>query len=289
MTAIQIENLKKYFGKVKAVDGISLDIEDGEVFGYLGPNGAGKTTTIACIMDFLRPDEGKILINGLDARAESTALKAIMGYIPADVRLYENWNGWDHLNMIENLRGKSTILPQLVRDFQFDPNVKVKNLSTGNKQKLSIIMALMPQPHILILDEPTRGLDPLLQNAFFRWLQAFKEAGATVFMSSHNLNEVEHVCSRVAIIKAGKLVTIENIKDMKGKRVLLVTAEFDEVVKPSVFKLENVEIVEQFENRFVFKNSGDINPLLKVLAKYKVRDLEIDHATLEDIFLEFYN
>lgn len=288
MTVIEIKNLKKYFGKVKAIDDITLDVEDGEVFGYLGPNGAGKTTTISCIMDFLRPNGGEILINGLDAHDKSTALKEIMGYVPADVKLYEHWNGWDHLNMIENLRGKSTILPQLVRDFQFDPNVKVKNLSTGNKQKLSIIMALMSQPRVLILDEPTRGLDPLLQNMFYRWLQAFKEAGATTFLSSHNLSEVENVCTRVAIIKAGKLVVIENIKDMKSKRVLLVTVEFDEEVKPEQFKLENVEIVEQIENRFVFKNSGDVNPLLKLLAKNKVKDLEIDHATLEDIFMEFY-
>lgn len=211
MAAIKIEDLKKYFGETKAVDGVSLEVNQGEIMGVLGPNGAGKTTTIRCLMDFLRPDAGSIEILGRDAQKNSTQLKKEIGFLSGEVRFYEGWTGAEHIELIERLRGVSLLDSHLGKRFNFDASKKVRNLSTGNKQKLGLILALMHQPQVLIMDEPTVGLDPLLQNSIYEILESEAARGTTIFMSSHNLREVERVCHRVAIIKQGQLVTVEPI------------------------------------------------------------------------------
>ncbi len=219
MSVIQIDNLKKYFGQTKAVDGISFEVKKGEIFGFLGPNGAGKTTTIRCMMDFLRPDEGTIEILGLDAQTDSPKLKGDIGFLSEEVNLYHNWTGQEHINLVKKIRGGGIDESDLIAKLDFNPQKKVKKLSLGNKQKLGLILALMHQPKILILDEPTTGLDPLLQQTIYEILQSEAQKGNTIFMSSHNLFEVERLCDRVCIIKNGKIVAIESIPEERRKKL----------------------------------------------------------------------
>lgn len=290
MSAVKITNFKKYFGNTKAVDNISFEVQENEIFGYLGPNGAGKTTTISCMMAFTHPTAGNISIFGQDAQASRTCLKSMIGYLSADVNLYKNLTGQDHLDLIQKIRGKSEILPKLIRDFELDPKAKAGRLSTGNRQKLAIIMALMNEPKLLILDEPTRGLDPILQKMMYEYILDFKAKGATIFMSSHILPEVEKLCDHVGIIKKGKLINIETIASLRQKRLNTVRAFFEKRVPLKTFDiLEGVEQVEKLNhNGISFKVKGDINQVLKTLSKYQINYLEITHADLEEIFMEYY-
>ncbi|MEI6144490.1 MAG: ABC transporter ATP-binding protein [Candidatus Berkelbacteria bacterium] len=284
---LQVRNLKKHFAAVKAVDGISFEIKKGEIFGFLGPNGAGKTTTIRAMMDFIRPTTGEIKIAGLDATADSVELKKKIGYLSDSSRFYNHWNIKQHLDFQQGLRGKSKNLAELIKLFGLTSQQNFANLSSGNKRKLSIILALMNSPEILILDEPTTSLDPILQNAFLNYIDNFAKNGGTVFMSSHNLSEVEKVCDRVGIIKDGKMVAVERISDMKLMKMYDVSFH-TEGVDPQIFAGRNVEVTSHIEGLTMLKVKGDINPVVEKLAKIKVKDLEITHVSLEDIFMEFY-
>jgi ABC-2 type transport system ATP-binding protein len=244
---IEIKDLKKYFGKVHAVDGVSFEVKEGETFGFLGPNGAGKTTTIRTMMDFIRPTEGTISIFGKGHMAETIAQK-----------------------------------------LDLDLSKKFRNLSSGNKQKLGIVLALMHSPKLLIMDEPTVGLDPLLQNEIYNMLAELKQKGTSIFISSHNLPEVERICDRVGIIKNGKMVAVETLKELSGKRLHRVEVRFESKVKSSEFDFDGVENIEEMPDGLIFSVGGNLNPVLQKLAKYKVTDLSISHADLEEIFLKYY-
>ncbi|MDH4358794.1 MAG: ABC transporter ATP-binding protein [Candidatus Berkelbacteria bacterium] len=288
MNAIEVKNLKKHFGKVKAVDGISFEVEKGEIFGFLGPNGAGKTTTIRLMMDFLRPTEGEIKLLGKNAEEDSVKLKKHIGYLSPESRLYKGWTGKDHVDFIKAIKGNSHRADELAKDLELDLSRKVWQLSTGNKQKLSLVLSMMSDPDILIMDEPTAGLDPILQERIYQTLDKIRSKGKTVFMSSHNLSEVEKVCSKVAIIKEGKLVATERIADLKRKRMYNLIATFDKEFNTSVFKADGVEIKNEYKNRVELVVKEDINPVIKILNQHKLEDLEIRRASLEDIFFEFY-
>lgn len=283
-----MKDLKKYYGKTHAVDGISFEIKKGEIFGYLGPNGAGKTTTIRCLMDFLRPDGGRIEILGLDAQKDSAKLKQEIGFLSEEDNLYQDWTGQEHINLLEKIRGFSRLDDNLIERFDFDPSKKVKTLSSGNKQKLGLILALMHQPKLLILDEPTLSLDPLLRNTVHEILKAEAKKGKTIFMSSHNLAEVEKICDRVAIIKEGKIVDIESIADIKKKRLYTIEVFFRGKVPKTELAKAGVEITKEFSNGLILSVKGDIKPVLTKLARHKLKDLEITHASLEEVFMEFY-
>ena len=283
-----IKNLKKYFGKTKAVDGISIEIEEGEIYGFLGPNGAGKTTAIRCLMDFLRPDSGSITVFGLDARADSVSIKEKVGFLPSDMYLHRDWTGLEHIEFVRAVRGEKYEYKDLARKLDYDVRIKTKNLSTGNRQKLGLILALMVNPSFLILDEPTRGLDPLLQNVFYKILEDFRAQGGTVFMSSHILPEIERVCDKVAIIREGKIVGVEVVDEFKKSTLHLVTVRFTSSSDKANFKVPGSEIVDQLDDGVLLKIRGDLNPLLKELAKYSIKDLSLDHSSLEDLFLSFY-
>ena len=285
---IEVKNLKKYFGKVKAVDDISLSVEKGEIFGFLGPNGAGKTTTIRCMMDFIRPTEGSVSILGLDAQKSSVDLKKKIGYLSGNLRLYEKWTGRDHIDFVRKLNGKKDIADKIAEKFGFDPEKKVKSLSSGNKQKLRILMAFPTDPEILIMDEPTNALDPLLQNTMYELIEESAKNGTTVFMSSHNLSEVDRVCHKVGIIKDGKMVATESIRNLKEKRLYTVTAYFSDGFDKDEFKMEGVGITKEIPGGLLLSAKGDINNLVAKLSAHKIKDLQIEHASLEDIFLEFY-
>lgn len=293
MNTIEIKNLKKYYkiaGKepVKAIDNISFGVKKGEAFGFLGPNGAGKTTTIRCMMDFIRPTEGSVAILGKDSKNDSVFIKSKVGYLPGNVKLYDKWTGSEHISFVESIRGKSQIAENLIQTFDFNPNTRFKQLSSGNKQKLGLIIALMSEPEVLIMDEPTVGLDPLLQNKIYEILENLKKKGTTIFISSHNLPEVERVCDRVGIIKEGKMVGIEEVKNLGQKKLHRIEVRFAEkVVRSDLTKLKP-ENIEEISDGFVITIGGDINPLMKILSAYKITDIEISHATLEDVFLKFY-
>jgi ABC-2 type transport system ATP-binding protein len=288
MNAIEITNLKKYFGAVKAVNNISLSINEGEIFGFLGPNGAGKTTTIRLILDFIHANSGKIKIFGRDSHYEYDEIKKDLGYIPSEDTLYENWNGLDHFQLFEGIYGKSKNLKKLLDIFDYNPRKRVNELSSGNKKKLAIILALMHEPKILISDEPTNGLDPLLQNRFYETLVAMNKEGMTIFMSSHNLSEVEKICGKFSIIKDGEIITTEKISTLHDKKIFNIDVIFSEKINPLIFKEEGLEIISNNENKFTFQVKKDISGAVKTLSKYHMENIEINHASLEDIFLEFY-
>lgn len=295
MAVIEVKNLKKHFvdlsvkGRkvVKAVDDISFDVKKGEIFGFLGPNGAGKTTTIRCLMDFVRPTEGEIKLFGEDSK-HNAPVKSKIGYLSGNVQLYGKWTGRDHIKFVEGIRGKSGTANDLAKRLNFNLDKKFKHLSSGNQQKLGLILALMGDPELLVMDEPTVGLDPLLQNTIYEILEELKDKGTTIFMSSHNLPEVERMCDRVGIIKEGKLVGVETIAALGEKRLRRVEVRFDDKFNKSDFKFNGVEKVEEVSDGLILTVRGDINPVIKKIATHKLHDLEITHASLEDVFMEFY-
>lgn len=288
MNAIEIKNLKKHFGKTKAVDGISFNVSEGEIFGFLGPNGAGKTTTIRCLMDFIRPTEGEIKVLGMDAHAETVKIKDNIGYLPGNVQLYDKWTGKEHIEFVEGIRGKSENVNELIEMLEFNPKKRFKSLSSGNKQKLGLILALMHQPKILVMDEPTIGLDPLLQNKIYDLLEKYRDMGTTIFFSSHNLPEVERICDKVGIIKEGKLVEVASLKELEGKKLHKVEVRFNDKFDKKDFKFDGVESIEKISDGLIFTVGGNLNPLIEKLAKHDLADMEISHATLEEVFLKFY-
>jgi len=288
MPSIRVKDLKKHFGKTRAVDGISFEVEKGEIFGFLGPNGAGKTTTIRAMMDFIRPTFGSIEILGKDAQDDSVYLKGKIGYLSNNANLYDSWSAQKHINYQQNFRGRTKKASELLKLFNLNPKLKFKNLSSGNRQKLSIVLALMNEPEILFLDEPTVALDPLLQNVFHGYLKDFAEAGGTVFMSSHNLSEVERVCDRVGIIRDGKMVAVEKISDMKLQKMYDIHVHGDRDIELDELKGKNTEVISHSDGAYTLKVKGDINPILKKIASLDIKDIEITHVSLEDIFMEFY-
>lgn len=287
MAVIEIKNLKKHFGSVKAIDGINFSVKKGEIFGFLGPNGAGKSTTIKCLMDFIRPTSGEIKILDRDAKEDSVYLKSKIGFLSDTSRFYGHWSAENHIKFQEALRGKSKNLNGLIKKFGLNSSPRFSTLSSGNKRKLSIILALMNEPEILILDEPTTALDPILQNAFLSYLEDYAKNGGTVFMSSHNLAEVEKVCDRVGIIKDGRMVAVEKISEMKLMKMYEVTFHAENV-DSKTFLDKITEVKSNIDGLVTLKVKGDINPTIERLAKIKVKDLEIAHVSLEDIFMEFY-
>lgn len=285
---IKIDHLTKRFGKLIAVNDIDLSVEKGDIFGFLGPNGSGKSTAIRCMMGFNKPSAGEIHI--LDKKVGLTTPSVLkdIGYLPGNIQLYDRWTGKEHFKFFEGARGKSKNLPELVKRLDFDSSIKFRYLSSGNKQKLGLILALMHEPKVLIMDEPTLGLDPLLQNEIHVMLKELSQKGVTVFISSHNLAEVEKICNQVGIIKEGKLVVVERVDSMKTRKIHHVVAHFVHKVPPRAFAMPGVEIVSISNNTMQMKVSGDLNHLIRTLASHPLVDVEIRHASLEDIFMHYY-
>ena len=288
MPVIEIQNLKKYFGKTRAVDGISIDVKESEIYGFLGPNGAGKSTTIRCMMDIIRPMEGNVTIFGKNSRRDSVELKKRIGYLPGGSRFKDNWTGRDHINFVRDLQKCDNNADELITRLNFNASLKARHLSLGNCQKLGIILAFMSKPDLLILDEPTLGLDPLFQNVVYELLSEANQRGATIFMSSHNLSDVERICHRVGIIKEGKMVADESISTLKQKRLYRVWAHFTGKFDKNEFAIEGVQIKRFSTNYLELDVKGDITPVIAKLGKYELHDLQVEHASLKDIFMEFY-
>lgn len=288
MNVIKVQDLIKKFGATPAINGISFNVEQGKVFGFLGPNGAGKTTTIRCLMDFIRPTSGSIELFGKDSQKFSVPLKQKIGYLSGQVKLYDKWTGQDHFNFVRRLNKTADQAAELSKRLDFNPNVKTRTLSSGNRQKLGIILAFMCRPELLIFDEPTNALDPLLQYEVYKLIQEAGEVGTTIFMSSHNLAEVDKVCDQVGIIKQGKMVAIEKIQTLKQLRLHKVDLTLKEAVPALEFETPNMHVVRQIDKRYQLTIKGEPDVLIKKLHKYSILDLEITHASLEEIFLEYY-
>jgi ABC-type multidrug transport system ATPase subunit len=290
---IQVDGLtKSYGGKLGIID-VSFDVAEGEVFGFLGPNGAGKTTTIRILMALIRADRGTARIAGLDCWDESVEIKRLIGYVPGEPSLDPNLTGGQIIEYFANLRNgvDRTYLKRLIDRFDLDTSRKFRQYSTGNKRKVVLIQAFMHRPRVLILDEPTSGLDPLNQQEFDAMVKEARDEGRTVFLSSHVLSEVEKTCTRVGIIREGRLVKVGGVHELKDIKRYEITISFAQPVPVEAFKqLDGVADVENLDNgravRLAMQGSADA--VIKAAAKYPVVSLTSYEPSLEDIFLRYY-
>ena len=287
---IVCDDLTRYYGSTRGIEGLDLVIEHGEIFGFLGPNGAGKTTTIRMLMGMLRPTRGKATVLGMDTWRESTEIKLHVGNVPGDPRLYEHMRVNDLLNYIDDFRpGPDPLRAELLERLDLDVSKKVKSLSRGNRQKVAIVLAMMHDPEILILDEPSTGLDPLMQQEFYTILSEFKSRNKTVFLSSHILSEVERVCDRVGIVRDGVLVDVRAIEDLRRNKVRHMDVAFAEKVDEAEFRnLPQVLSVTGVDNHIRITMRGEVDSLIKLIARYSVEDLTFTQPSLEDFFMSFY-
>ena len=285
MDIIEIKNLTKYYGKIKGIEDVSFSVKKGEIFGFLGPNGAVKTTTIRTLLGFLKPTSGNAYIFGLDIEEDGIEIKQDVGYIPGDLTLYGHLTGRQFLNYFISLRDSDMyLLDELLSIFEVPLDRKIKGYSKGMKQKLGIIQAFMHDPELVVMDEPTAGLDPLLQQEFYKFLKKEKEKGRTMFFSYHILSEVDKVCDRVAIIRNGSIVALEDVDTLKNKKGKVIRVKIKE--KPS--KFEGPTQIKVKDGWIQFVASDDIDYWIKKLAKYTILDIEINEFSLEDIFIRYY-
>jgi ABC-2 type transport system ATP-binding protein len=287
---IHIENLTKFYGQVVGVKDISFDIYAGEIFGFLGPNGAGKTTTIRLLLDLLRPSSGRITIFGKDLSKNSFEIRKKCGYLPGEFSAYGNLTGMEFLRLCADLRNISRKYdPRLFERFDLtinNLNRKIKYLSHGTLQKLGIIQAFFHQPELLILDEPTTGLDPLMQEAFYELLLEQQRKGCTVFLSSHNLSEVEKICHRMAIIRKGEIGIVESIENLK--KTLKKRLRFTLLQPVEEIELPGAELWLHKGLYYEYVLNDDIRAVLKRLAELPLADVTLPEPGLEEIFINFY-
>ena len=294
--AVLTERLTKSYGRGRSrgIVGLDLEVRTGEVFGFLGPNGAGKTTTIRVLLDLIRPTSGRALVLGRDSRRDTLAIQARSGYLPGELSLYPNLTGRETLRYLANLRGGVDwdYVAQLTERLDCDLERKVADLSTGNKRKVGLIQAFMHRPELLILDEPTSGLDPLVQHEFYHLLDEARDAGQTVFLSSHVLPEVQRVCDRVAFVREGGLVAVEDVAELTGKAVREIEVVFAEPVSASVFDgvpgVTDVATDGKQATTLRFTVTGSLDPVVKKLGEHQVVDLISRLPDLEDVFMTFY-
>lgn len=284
-------NLTKLFGKVAAVNNLNLEVKEGEVFGYLGPNGAGKSTTIKLILNFINPTSGSISVFGKNPQIDSIEILKNIGYIPGEIHLYENLTGKEHLKFQASLRKNVDwkYVESLAERLQINLKLRIKTLSHGNKQKIAIIGAFMHKPKLLILDEPTTGLDPLIQREFYDLVAEVNKQGSTFFISSHILPEVERSCHRVGILKAGNLIVTEDIEVLKKRAVRSLEIHFANIADAQ--KIKEVKCVKNFQtnkNIVLCQVEGSLDDLIKEIAKYEVTNIITQEADLEQVFLNYY-
>ena len=296
-TVIEAAALTKHYGAVRALQALDLAVEQGEVFGYLGPNGAGKSTTIRLLLDFIRPTAGGVRVFGLDARRGGIAIRRRTGYLSGDLSLYPTMTGRELLVYAAHLRGGAGIDPayvgHLLDRFDADPTVPLRELSRGNRQKIGIVHAFMHRPDLLVLDEPSTGLDPLMQQEFYRLLHETTAEGRTVFISSHILPEVDQVADRVGIIRKGVLEAVEEPAVLKQRAGRLVEARFGGAgaaaeAAERLGRLPGVSDVSLKDGALACRIEGSMDAFVKTLALYEVEELTTREASLEDVFLGYY-
>ncbi|HXQ95338.1 MAG TPA: ABC transporter ATP-binding protein [Candidatus Acidoferrales bacterium] len=290
-TVIDTEKLTKYYGAHRGIVEVDLSVAQGEVFGFLGPNGAGKTTTIRILLDLIRPTSGRALVFGIESSADPVTIHRRVGYIPGEFALYDRLTGGQTLEYFANLRGgvDKAFQASLIERFELDPSRRFHEYSKGNKQKVGIVIALQHRPELLVLDEPTSGLDPLVQQTFFTTLRQTVADGATVFLSSHILSEVEKSCDRVAIIREGRLVkldTVEGLRDLAHHQVELRFA--GPVPEAEFTALPGVSDVVLDDHVLRLRVAGAITPVVRAAARYELLDFVSREPSLEETFLAQY-
>ena len=290
MPIINIKTLTKTYGKNRGIDSVNLKVNKGEIFGFIGPNGAGKSTTIKVLLNLIFPTSGEAKIFDLDCVTDTIKIKEDLGYVPSEVRYYDNMKVQELIDYAKSFRKNidNEYVDELCKLFDVEVEKNISELSLGNKKKVAIIQAILHKPKLLILDEPTSGLDPLIQKKLFNTLLKLKEEGTTIFLSSHNLTEVEEFCDRVAIIKEGKIIAVKNILDFANKKVKRVTLKLSENIQEELSAI-GAEGLEQAGDSVSFNYNGDINKLLIVLGKYKLKDLIIEEKKLSEVFMSYYD
>jgi len=293
--AISIQGLTKRYGKLVAVKDLSLTVNQGEIFGFLGLNGAGKTTTIRILLDLLRPDSGSAAVLGCDCRRNGLEARSLIGYLPGEVELYGDMTGEQVLELLSHLRRKSASrafrrrLQERLNLPDHELRRKLREYSTGMKRKLSLIQAFQSDPPVLILDEPTEGLDPLMQESFYDLLAEVRSRGRTVFMSSHVLSEVERVCGRIGLIRQGELALLASVPDLHKMAHRKVRAVFDaDVIAPPQGFPPDFEILEITPRSWHLRVQGALGPLMPTLAGLPVLDLDVEEPRLEEILIRYY-
>ncbi len=289
---IETDRLTKRYGDARGIEDISLSVSRGEVFGFLGPNGAGKTTTIRTLLDLLHPTSGSARLFGLDSRRDSLAIRARLGNLPGEFACDPRRTGRELVTLFAQLRGMRGLgrAAELAERFHADLDRPVGHLSRGNRQKIGLIQALFHAPELLILDEPTGGLDPLMQEEFHKLVAEERARGATILLSSHDLDEVQRLCDRVAIIRDGRLVAVEDVAELTRRRFRHVTVELAEPVdEAELAALGGVRDLETDGCRARFGvQAGALDAVIKAIAGHSVVDLELEHPSLEEIFLAYY-
>jgi ABC-2 type transport system ATP-binding protein len=292
MTAvIALEKLTKSYGSNRGIIDVELTVEPGEIFGFLGPNGAGKTTTIRTMLDLIRPTSGRALVFGIESSADPVAIHRKVGYIPGEFALYDRLTGKQTLEYFANLRGGVDPAYQaaLIERFELDPSRRFREYSKGNKQKVGAIIALQHRPELLVLDEPTAGLDPLVQQTFFSTLREAVADGATVFLSSHILSEVEKSCDRVAIIREGRIVKLDTVEGLRDLAHHQVELRFAGLVPADAFEaLPGVSDLVVEDHVLRMRVAGAITPIVQTAARYELLDFVSREPSLEETFLAQY-
>ncbi len=291
MTAIETRGLTKDYGHGRGILDLDLSVAEGEVFGYLGPNGAGKTTTIRLLMGMIHPTRGSGSVFGLDVQRQAVEVKRAVGYVPGELPQFGGWRGDEIVAYVAGLRGgvSDGDVEAVARRLDLDLSRKYREYSHGNKQKLALVLAFMHHARLLVLDEPTSGLDPLHQQAFYELIRDAHARGATVFLSSHVLSEVEHVCHRVGIVREARLITVAPLEELAGIRTHRVEIDFAE--EPPVERLRAVEGLEQVavnDHRVTAMLRGGFDPLMAAIAGRRIVTFTSREPTLEEIFLSYY-
>lgn len=289
MNAIEFKNLTKYYGKSKGCENVTFNVKEGEIFGFIGPNGAGKSTTIRSMLSLIYPTSGEITVFGKDAIKHGPEIRKEVGYLPSEIFYYDKMKVIDLLKYSASFYEKDCTkrMHELAEVMELDLNRKIQDLSYGNKKKVGIVQGLLHSPKLLVLDEPTSGLDPLMQQKFFKLIAEENRNGATVLFSSHILSEVQQLCDRVAIIKDGEIVSVQNIQELKHDNYKKFTIH-GEGLNSGRFNLEGVTNLSESKNEVKFFFKGDINLIVNELSKLELKDVLIEEPTLEEIFMHYY-
>lgn len=289
---IELVKVEKSYGKLHALSGVDLSVHKGELYGFLGPNGAGKTTAIRIITGFIRSGAGTAKVFGLDAWRDAVEIKRRIGFLPDAPGMYASLTGQEFLDYLGHLSGdiRTSFQKELLDRLELSQGAlarKIKGYSQGMRRKIAIVQAMQHEPELLIMDEPTNGLDPLIQQAFFEMVRNFRALGGTVFMSSHILSEVEELCERVAIIRDGVVVTTGGVDDLRAGRRRFVYVVFN-TQAPAHLQSPGVEIVSREGSQLQLSVPVDLNPLIKELSEYQIKDIVFERPSLEEMFIDYY-
>lgn len=294
-SVISLKGLTKYYGKARGIIDLSFDVEQGEIFGFIGPNGAGKSTAIRTLLSLIYPTSGSATIFGMDIIKDRVEILKSVGYLPSEVFYYDNIRVRDLLDYSAGFykgicepRVCQMRITELCELLELDLNRKVQDLSYGNRKKVGIVQGMLHSPKLLILDEPTGGLDPIMQAKFFDLIRRERDAGVTVLFSSHILSEVQNLCDRVAIIREGRLVRVEKISKLRESTFKRVCIETDRAAPPNYFESEGITDADIQGNRINFIFSGNINTLMQKLAGLTLLNVRIEEPDLEELFLNYY-